>query len=380
MQPSQETTLCRISTILVQNYTVTNVILEKLGVFCTKNIDTFVREKSESIVSLSDMKRERIRQEIEKHPLSAVERIELDFDAISKMYGGYNYNNQLMMTNRTVLNNGYFGEEHNRYENPLVRIDAWCTLLVTSGSLTISVNHKEITVHKGSILFVSPFDLLEKAMTSPDGRFYVMMVKKNFMEDCISEKKGIPLGNILSVSRHEDPIIALDDKEMEAIKRNFDIIYYYLKEDHKEYKEILLRSSLFLFMVEIISMINSKIEAARKKGNVLERAKNREEEIIIKFMVMIRKHAYKEHNPAFFADGLFISVQYLSLILKKNTGHTASYWIANEITRLAKGMLRDPDYTIAQVAEQLHFADQSSFGKFFKKHTGISPKKYTETL
>ena len=41
-------------------------------------------------------------------------------------------------------------------------------------------------------------------------------------------------------------------------------------------------------------------------------------------------------------------------------------------------MLRKPDMTIQQITEALNFSDQSSFGKFFKKHVGSSPKKYRE--
>ena len=47
---------------------------------------------------------------------------------------------------------------------------------------------------------------------------------------------------------------------------------------------------------------------------------------------------------------------------------------------VASRSLRDPELTIQQIAEKLGFADQSSFGKFFKKHAGISPLKYRQKL
>jgi transcriptional regulator GlxA family with amidase domain len=47
---------------------------------------------------------------------------------------------------------------------------------------------------------------------------------------------------------------------------------------------------------------------------------------------------------------------------------------------MAARMLRDPELTIQQVAEAMSFSDQSSFGKFFKKHTGLSPLKYRQNL
>jgi AraC-like DNA-binding protein len=46
----------------------------------------------------------------------------------------------------------------------------------------------------------------------------------------------------------------------------------------------------------------------------------------------------------------------------------------------ASRLLRDPKLTLQQVAEELSFADQSSFGKFFRKHSGMTPLKYRQTL
>jgi AraC-like DNA-binding protein len=46
----------------------------------------------------------------------------------------------------------------------------------------------------------------------------------------------------------------------------------------------------------------------------------------------------------------------------------------------ASRLLRDPDLTLQQIAAELSFSDQSSFGKFFKKHSGITPMKYRSNL
>jgi AraC-like DNA-binding protein len=45
----------------------------------------------------------------------------------------------------------------------------------------------------------------------------------------------------------------------------------------------------------------------------------------------------------------------------------------------AKILLRNPSLSIQQIADQLNFSDQSSFGKFFKKHHRMSPLEYRKT-
>jgi AraC-like DNA-binding protein len=42
----------------------------------------------------------------------------------------------------------------------------------------------------------------------------------------------------------------------------------------------------------------------------------------------------------------------------------------------SKVRLQNKELSIAQIAYDLDFFDPSHFGKFFKKHTGISPLEY----
>lgn len=42
----------------------------------------------------------------------------------------------------------------------------------------------------------------------------------------------------------------------------------------------------------------------------------------------------------------------------------------------ASWLLQSTDLNITEIAEHLHFADQSSFGKFFHRMKGVSPKGF----
>jgi AraC-like DNA-binding protein len=48
--------------------------------------------------------------------------------------------------------------------------------------------------------------------------------------------------------------------------------------------------------------------------------------------------------------------------------------------QLAKDYLADPDQKIADVAEQLGFTEQSSFGRSFRQWTGYTPRGWREHL
>ena len=102
--------------------------------------------------------------------------------------------------------------------------------------------------------------------------------------------------------------------------------------------------------------------------------------ILKNFADLLIRNIKTQTSVGFYAEQLCISKQYLSLIIKEKTRVTIGTIIASMRIEIASQMLRNPKKTIQQIAAELSFSDQSSFGKFFKKHTGVSPLKYRQTL
>jgi AraC-like DNA-binding protein len=103
---------------------------------------------------------------------------------------------------------------------------------------------------------------------------------------------------------------------------------------------------------------------------------NRQEQILNQFLELLKNNCKKEHKVEFYSDRLFMTPQYLSLVLRNISGKTAYQWIVEGIITEAKILLKDATLNVKQVSETLNFPDASSFGKFFKKQIGISPFKY----
>ena len=66
----------------------------------------------------------------------------------------------------------------------------------------------------------------------------------------------------------------------------------------------------------------------------------------------------------------------MSLIIKEATGRTAAQWIDDYVIMAAKKLLRFSGKNIQQVAYELNFSNQSAFGKYFKRITGMSPTDF----
>ena len=88
---------------------------------------------------------------------------------------------------------------------------------------------------------------------------------------------------------------------------------------------------------------------------------------------------YKEHRDLeFYAQKLFITVNYLSIIIKHVSGVTVKEWIDRATTTRAQIMLRHSNKQITEITDKLSFPHTSIFCKFFKRRTNLTPKEYRE--
>lgn len=106
----------------------------------------------------------------------------------------------------------------------------------------------------------------------------------------------------------------------------------------------------------------------------------RRTEVFLKLIQLIGRHYMTERGVTFYADKLFLSPKYLSELSKSMCGYTVQELVFKAITRKAMSLLDSTNKTIAEIANDFHFPNPSSFGTFFRKQTGMSPQKYRERL
>ena len=77
-----------------------------------------------------------------------------------------------------------------------------------------------------------------------------------------------------------------------------------------------------------------------------------------------------------FAEQLHLSSNYLSDLLKKETGRNGTEHIQNHVIDLAKDNLLSTSASISQIAYGLGFEYPQYFSRMFKKKTGMTPAEY----
>lgn len=110
-------------------------------------------------------------------------------------------------------------------------------------------------------------------------------------------------------------------------------------------------------------------------------------DLIIKFEdllsdYLLNKNSSIEGLPSaqYFADQLFVSVNYLNDMLKSLTGQTTQQHIHNSLIDKAKELLSTTNLSVSEIAFQLGFEFPQSFNKLFKNKTNFTPLEFRNTF
>jgi AraC-like DNA-binding protein len=162
----------------------------------------------------------------------------------------------------------------------------------------------------------------------------------------------------------------LNDKEIAILSPLFELLQ---KKTAEQETNIFNREIARYCLLALISEVDFILQQYR---NLRDVKLTRKEEITLRFVKQISIDFKRERSVQYYAEALFLTPRHLSQVIKETTGKTAGELINEAVIMQAKLLLHNPFANIAEVAESLRFSDQSFFGKFFKRHVGVSPSEY----
>ena len=103
---------------------------------------------------------------------------------------------------------------------------------------------------------------------------------------------------------------------------------------------------------------------------------SRKAQQIEKFRSLLDKHFRNEHSLQAYADLVGVSVGQLSRLCREVLGKSSLQVMNDRLIQEAQRELVYTSLPIKQLAGELGFEDDAYFSRFFRKHTGVSPKAY----
>ncbi|WP_114819084.1 AraC family transcriptional regulator [Chryseobacterium sp. KLBC 52] len=246
------------------------------------------------------------------------------------------------------------------------RMDYYALCVCTAGEINIEIDRQKYKVDVHSFLIAAPSTIVKFGKTSDDFTMKLLFFDKNFLIKNISNPFIIEKMNLFSKGSYS--IIKTSEKNSSLLQNLLD---YLDKKSQKEGKftEEIIRTIIFNLLLETAEIIEQQNSADPAK-------KEEKKDLYLKFGKLIRENINRERTVQFYADQLHVSNKYLIEIIKKASGKTPHEVIDEALLKEAYVMLGNPDMTISEIAFELQFNSASAFGRFFKKHTTLSPSEY----
>ena len=246
-------------------------------------------------------------------------------------------------------------------------INAYYFLLVEDGQAVLDIDLYPTDVQKQDLLLLNPFSIIRPKEISSDFFAMCLFIDRTVFERIPNYSRFHGLVNRTGTCK-----IPLDNPSFGSIGNTLSVFSSYLNHEHTFQEGLTLVLSDFLLL-----QINEELHA-RLDGAAMHI--ERKDGLVQRFFNLIADHHREQHDLQFYASRLCVSTTYLSRIVRETTHRTAYHYIAEKLFLSSRHLLACTDYTVAEVASQMHFSDQSAFGKFFKSKAGVSPALYRKKL
>lgn len=108
--------------------------------------------------------------------------------------------------------------------------------------------------------------------------------------------------------------------------------------------------------------------------------KQSENKHLEQFLLLLHHYGSRKRDVSFYANKMSVTPNWLSNIVKAESGETVLRWIMLALIQNAKVHLGYTDKPVYAIAETLGFSSDVDFSRVFKRETGMTPIQYRKSL
>lgn len=251
-----------------------------------------------------------------------------------------------------------------------IKSEWFVALLCIEGESTIYINNEMYSIHKNDFLLCHPQTIFEHKITNLDFKYCGFFLSPEYVKQ-ISLISSNSWNAILFIENN--PIIALDEKESSLFLQYYNLIRSKFETESQHHLKHLIDMLLQAFIYEFHDSMEKRIKIDPPQYNSADN-------LFISFLDILVNSYPKQRSVSYYAEKLFVTPKYLSAICKEISGETASDLITRYVKKDIENLLKQPNKTIKEIANELDFANLSFFGKYVKRIFGVSPKEYRENI
>lgn len=251
------------------------------------------------------------------------------------------------------------------------RIEGLVVSLCTRGSAEVRIQEKEYKMTPGSLCIKAPGAPGDWNNISEDYDGFECVASMDFLKSLPFDLKNISA--VFTYLKHE-AFFRLSEKQFDDFLSIFRLIRG--MDGQSELYRSRSREGIVVSLLYFICDLIHQRKADFEKELDRYQSKDRKHYYLLSFLELLGEYSNQERSVTFYADKLFLTPKYFSTVIKEVSGKSAGDWIDEYVMMEAKTLLQHSESNISETAYQLNFPNASFFGRYFKKHSGMSPGDY----
>lgn len=278
--------------------------------------------------------------------------------------------------NISIQNVHKHGSRFMEAEKGNVQFEQSGIFICKEGTMTLVIDNKEYHLKKNSMIMYFTNSTLHIKESSDDIRGFVLSAYVEALQPVLYNVTNFNAIFVLM----KNPLQTLPDEELMVIEQYKSLLQIAMKKAEEQASKPNTSAPMTEMATRQVNMICSSLvlEVLQCYPCTTEcyEPMSRKEDILKQFLTLLYKDYRKEHKINYYADRLFLTPRYFSLVIKEQSGKSPLSWITSALFVDARNMLQDTSYSIKEIADTLNFPTQSYFGKWFKNITGVNPLEY----
>jgi AraC family transcriptional regulator, transcriptional activator of pobA len=249
------------------------------------------------------------------------------------------------------------------YKPPFKKDFYFLALVTNAGDTKITYDNTNVTELNSFLVFQSP-NLLYSFFRDKSANGYLFYFKK----ECFSFfkpdfEKEFPFFDILHTN-----FFKLNQAKFKEFAPQFkEVLSAYESTSDKQHT---------IATIKLLSLLYQLKEFTTASIQWDEGFTSPQKILFQKFIQLVNSFYLEKRTIDEYAELLFVTSNHLSQSVKAATNKNALSFINDRIMSEAKSIIQFTNSDIAEIAYQLNFSDPANFGKFFKKHSDVTPLEY----
>ena len=244
------------------------------------------------------------------------------------------------------------------------KVNFFAFVFCLNGELTLNLNGTTQHMKRNDGLFVDTNSVVDHYTHTRDFRCVICAFNREVAFDFVNKSLFETMMQI-----KQEPVMHFSQDEITLMVKYYELAKFKMEHADLNFGRETMISILRAYIYDIFSSMSRHLDIGT--GLMLRQG----DKLYRKFVVMLANEKRARSVQAY-ADALCVSPKYLTSVCRQQSGKTASELITQSVVNRIKQLLLYSDMTIKEIAASMGFDNLSFFGKYVKKHFGVSPNNY----